>query len=75
VSSEEIVSTRETLERMRAVLQELPPPQRAALLLARVEGLSYDEVAVSLSCSVAAVKSLIHRATVTLRERLRDEDA
>jgi len=51
----------------------LPAQQRAALLLARVNGLSYDEVAASLSCSVSAVKSLIHRATVTLREQMRSD--
>jgi RNA polymerase sigma-70 factor (ECF subfamily) len=69
-SSEEIVLDREALERMCAVLRELPAQQRAALLLARVEGLSYEEVAASLSCSVSAVKSLVHRATVTLRDRM-----
>jgi DNA-directed RNA polymerase specialized sigma24 family protein len=34
--------------------------------------MSYEEVARSLACSVSAVKSLIHRATVSLREQLRD---
>jgi len=71
-NSEDDASSREELERVRAMLDELPPQQRAALLLARVEGFSYEEVSDSLSCSVAAVKSLIHRATVTLRERLRE---
>jgi RNA polymerase sigma-70 factor (ECF subfamily) len=55
------------------VLLGLPPQQRAALLLARVEGMSYEEVATALACSVSAVKSLIHRATVTLRDRLKEE--
>jgi RNA polymerase sigma-70 factor (ECF subfamily) len=70
-SSEEMVLDHETLDRLRAAVAELPAQQRAALLLARVNGLSYDEVAASLSCSVSAVKSLIHRATVTLREQMR----
>ena len=47
--------------------------QRAAILLARVEGLSYEEVAESLSCSVAAVKSLVHRATLALRDAVPEE--
>jgi len=72
-SSEDELLDREALGRVRAVLRELPPQQRAALLLARVEGLSYEEVATTLSCSVSAVKSLIHRATVTLRQRLREQ--
>ncbi len=72
-NSEDDALSRETLERVRTVLDDLPPQQRAALLLARVEGFSYEEVAASLSCSVSAVKSLIHRATVTLRESLKEE--
>ena len=71
-SSEDALLSREALDRMRAALAELPPQQRAAVLLARVEGFSYEEVATSLSCSISAVKSLIHRATVTLRERLQE---
>ena len=72
-SSEDALLSQETLSRLRAVLTDLPPQQRAALLLARLEGLSYDEVATTLACSVSAVKSLIHRATVTLRDRMQEE--
>jgi RNA polymerase sigma-70 factor (ECF subfamily) len=72
-SAEDVMLGREALNRMRAALADLPPQQRAALLLARVEGFAYEEVAASLSRSVSAVKSLIHRATVTLRERLRED--
>jgi RNA polymerase sigma-70 factor (ECF subfamily) len=72
-SSEDDAVSHESVQRMRAALAELPAQQRAALLLARVEGFAYDEVAASLSCSVSAVKSLIHRATVTLRKRLKED--
>jgi RNA polymerase sigma-70 factor (ECF subfamily) len=72
-SSEDALLSQESLDRLRAVLDDLPPQQRAALLLARVEGLSYEEVAEALSCSVSAVKSLIHRATVTLRDCMQEE--
>lgn len=71
-TGEEDLALRQDVDRMRQAVLELPPQQRAALLLARVEGLSYEEVARSLACSVSAVKSLIHRATVSLREQLRD---
>jgi len=71
-SSEDAMLSQEALDRLRAVLDGLPPQQRAAVLLARVEGLSYEEVAEALSCSVSAVKSLIHRATVTLRDRMQE---
>jgi RNA polymerase sigma-70 factor (ECF subfamily) len=45
-------------------LERLPANQRAALVLCRFEGLSYEEIAAVLDTSVSAVKSLIHRATV-----------
>jgi RNA polymerase sigma-70 factor, ECF subfamily len=72
-SAEDELLNREAIDRVRVVLAELPPQQRAAVMLARINGLSYEEVAASLSCSVSAVKSLIHRATLTLRDRLQTD--
>lgn len=69
-SGEEELMDREGVVRIQQALRRLPPQQRAALLLARVEGLSYADVAESLRCSVSAVKSLIHRATLALRDDL-----
>lgn len=69
-SSEDALLSREAVGRIQHALEELPPQQRAALLLARVEGMSYEEVAETVTCSVSAVKSLIHRATTTLRSKL-----
>lgn len=73
-TGEERMLAQEDMDRVRGVLGRLPPQQRAALLLARVEGLSYDEVAQSLGSSVSAVKSLIHRATTTMRDELTKDD-
>ena len=72
-SGEEAVLSREAGERIHTVLAALPAQQRAALLLTRVEGFSYEEAAESLGCSLSAVKSLIHRATLAVREQLADE--
>jgi RNA polymerase sigma-70 factor (ECF subfamily) len=55
------------VERM---LSRLPEKQRAAFVLARMEGLSYEEVADVLETTVPAVKSLVHRATVAAAEAL-----
>jgi RNA polymerase sigma-70 factor (ECF subfamily) len=52
------------------LLARLPEKQRAALVLCRLEGLSYEEIAEVLDTSVSAVKSLVHRATVTAAETL-----
>ena len=69
-SAEDALLSREAVGTIRRALEGLPPQQRAALLLARVEGMSYEEVAETITCSVSAVKSLIHRATLTLRNKL-----
>ena len=47
------------------LLDRLPEKQRAALVLCRFEGLSYEEIADVLETTVPAVKSLVHRATVS----------
>jgi RNA polymerase sigma-70 factor (ECF subfamily) len=63
----------ERADEVRKVLEQLPLNQRAAFLLGRVDGLSYRDVADTLQTSVSAVKSLIFRATSTLRHELRRE--
>jgi RNA polymerase sigma-70 factor, ECF subfamily len=68
-SAEAHVTGRDTLRKVQSVLKELPANQRNALLLARCEGLDYREVAEQLGVSQYAVKSLVFRATRTLRER------
>jgi RNA polymerase sigma-70 factor (ECF subfamily) len=71
-TAEEHVAGVEAGKRIQVVLERLPPNQRSALLLSRVEGFSYQEVAEILETTESAVKSLIFRATQTLREELHD---
>jgi RNA polymerase sigma-70 factor (ECF subfamily) len=65
------VSERELQERITSAIEALPEAQRTAVILCRFEGLAYEEIAVVLGCSVSAVKSLLHRARQTLKEKLR----
>ncbi len=57
---------------VRRALDALPPRQRAALVLAYFEGLSYSEAAQSLGCSVGTVKTQMSRAFRTLARILPD---
>jgi RNA polymerase sigma-70 factor (ECF subfamily) len=53
-----------------ALLARLPESQRAAFVLARFEGMPYEEIAKVLDTSVSSVKSLVHRATVAAARAL-----
>lgn len=70
-SVEDTAIQSERLGRVRAAIDELPGRQAAALLLTRVDGLAHAEVAESLGVSTEALKSLVFRATQTLRRSLR----
>ena len=69
-SPEGLAEARQTEEIVQAALGRMPEKQRAALLLSRHQGLSYQEIAGAMGLRVGAVKSLIHRATNTLRKHL-----
>jgi RNA polymerase sigma-70 factor (ECF subfamily) len=69
-SPEEEARGRALAVAVERLLARLPEKQRAALVLARLEGLSYEEVAEVLETTVPAVKSLVHRATVAAAEAL-----
>ena len=68
--AQEVVE-RELQEKIMEAVRELPEAQRTAVILCRYEGLSYEEIGKVLKCSVSATKSLLHRARLTLKEKLR----
>jgi RNA polymerase sigma-70 factor (ECF subfamily) len=67
-----LVMDRQIVARIAEKVVDLPFKQRAALLLSRVEGFDHREVASCLGVSEFAVKSLVFRATRTLREALQE---
>ena len=56
---------------IQTALGRLPDEFRQAIVLADIEGLSYDEVAVAVGCPVGTVRSRLHRARAMLRQALR----
>jgi len=61
-------------EQLEAALRRLPRHQRVPLVLFHFEQASYQEIAVTLSVSVAKVKSDIHRGREALKKHLAADD-
>lgn len=60
----------EAADMVRAALESLSERQRMAVLLCKFEGMSYQDIAAAMDLSVQAVKSLLSRARVNLRDIL-----
>lgn len=55
---------------VKEALDSLPVNQKMTVVLYRYDQLSYEEIAEVMGCSVYAVKSLLHRAKINLKEKL-----
>lgn len=62
------VEAREELRDLMERLQALPEPQRAALVMRELEGLSHEEIAAALGVSGGAARQAIYRARAALRD-------
>lgn len=60
----------ESAHMVRLAVESLGERQRMALLLSKFEGMSYQDIADSMGLSVQAIKSLLSRARVNLKEIL-----
>jgi len=69
---EDLLAAKQAATRITKILRRVPENQRTALMLSRLEGMSYQEVAEVLGCTEKAVKSLVFRATQSLKEGLKD---
>jgi RNA polymerase sigma-70 factor (ECF subfamily) len=55
---------------LRDALHRLPENQRVAFTLHNVEGISYEDIASVMGCSISAVESRLHRAKLNLQKYL-----
>lgn len=64
---DQVFEQRIELQQTVAAMNELPQRQRDALVMREFEGRSYDEIALALGANDGAVRQLLNRARVTLR--------
>ena len=67
---EDVSNSRDWAKLVSWALAQLPHNQRAVLVLQHYDALDLDEIAAVTNLSPSAVKSMLHRARVNLREAL-----
>ena len=58
-------------EHLQSALNALPQEFRITVILADIEGLSYEEIADTMNCSLGTVRSRLHRGRKLLRSKVR----
>lgn len=69
-SPSRVAGAREELSRVERAIERLPDAQREAVLLSRIRGLSYQEIAVQKGTTEAAVRGLVARGLANLATML-----
>jgi RNA polymerase sigma-70 factor, ECF subfamily len=67
-----ILAQKELEERLKEAMDKLPNDQRAALLFREVEGLSYQEMAEAMGCSIGTVMSRLHYGRKKVQDSLKN---
>jgi len=70
-SPERILLKDEIAEMVFGAIGELPDDLKMAITLREIEGLSYDEIAETMSCPIGTVRSRIFRAREAIDEQLK----
>ncbi|MGH8397067.1 MAG: RNA polymerase sigma factor RpoE [Gammaproteobacteria bacterium] len=68
---ERLLLTEEIQRTVEAAIGELPEDLRTAIVLRELEGMSYEEIAQTMSCPVGTVRSRIFRAREAIDGKLR----
>ena len=68
---ESMLASRQIAETVNAAMQALPEELRTAILLREIEGMSYEDIAQSMSCPIGTVRSRIFRAREAIASELK----
>jgi RNA polymerase sigma-70 factor, ECF subfamily len=69
--ADDLIYRKEIKEVIFEAMESLPEREKAAIMLCKYEGLSYEETAEVLECTVGAVKAYVHRGRMKLIDRLK----
>lgn len=67
---ERLVMTDELDEHIQRALNALPKDFRMTVILADIEGMSYEEISTTMRCSLGTVRSRLHRGRKLLRSKI-----
>ncbi len=65
---EQYAARRQNLELLRRAMDQLPGDKRELLVLSRIEGMKYEDIAALLGCEVATIKVRVFRAVRALEQ-------
>lgn len=68
---EAMVASKQIVETVNAAIAALPEDLRTAIVLREIEGMSYDDIALSMNCPIGTVRSRIFRAREAIAAQLR----
>ncbi len=67
---EQLLMNDEIVEAIKTAIEKLPEDMRIAIMLREFEGMSYEEIAQTMSCPVGTVRSRIFRAREAIDNKL-----
>lgn len=68
---EAMVANQQIAETVNAAIAALPEDLRKAIVLREIEGMSYDDIALTMGCPIGTVRSRIFRARESIAAQLR----
>src|SRR5690606_22538376 len=68
---ESMLASRQIAETVNAAMQALPEELRTAILLREIEGMSYEDIAQSMSCLFGMLRLRIFRVRVAIASQLK----